>query len=279
MLYTRSKNRGQPTMPVVGGGSVDKENKTSENQKQNLRRALSTPGPNLYFGPFGGGFLNNQGGQSGISAPKPVSGISLPMGVSLREQEQGFSGGEAWQKEEDDMIRTSCLRYGFNWFLICSAVSNVLGKNRSARQCLERWQALIQATPSIAKDVKHHDKVVKELGGEGPGALGRGWDEESLRGALEGIIDVGEGGGGGGGGGGGKKSGGGGGGGIGLMIKGGGGGAKVKAKGVSDVVVNSIMKKKIPQKIPGTSDATITLSAAHESHGKSVLGAVKKSGG
>ena len=165
VLFSRSKNPRVPQM-ILEKDAAEVENnqlKLAENMRGLFRRSVNNPGPNVDLGPNGGGFLSMQSGHSGVTAPRPVSGISLPMGVSLREQETSFPQSEAFDDSEDEEIASSCLTFGFNWHIASASASRKTGKKRSARQCLERWQTIIQNNPAVANNVKKKDAAIKSL--------------------------------------------------------------------------------------------------------------------
>ena len=151
-------------------------------QRKNMRRNATPPGPKVYFGPFGSGFFNCAGGQSGVQPPRPVTGISLPMGVNLRQQERDMSG-DPWGKAEDAELEEATKRYGFNWHISswCATAASkreaiATERRRSARQCVERWQELAQRNPALAAGIKEKDRLFQEMEGveisQVPRALG-----------------------------------------------------------------------------------------------------------
>ena len=176
LLYANAKPRPsdnavvEPILldPMSHAKTGDRDVEINANQAKAWKRSANPPGPKVYFGP-GAGFLNSQGGQSGIAQPRPVAGIGLPMGVNLRQSEKDFKS-EAWVEQEDAMLEESTFRYGCNWQL-ASFEATAAGKHdalsrerkRSARQCLERWQELSRKKAALTTKVKQKDSEFKAM--------------------------------------------------------------------------------------------------------------------
>jgi len=164
-------------------------------RKRLLTGGTCPPGPRLYLGPFGPGFLNSSAGQSGVALPRPVSGISLPMGVNLRATERG-EAAPPWNRLEDAAVREVAGRYGLNWQVASLYVGRASEggalareRRRSARQCLERWQELARGDGALQRAVRergehcrveetgemleenmrNHDRTEHEFAGAGTG--------------------------------------------------------------------------------------------------------------
>ena len=140
-------------------GDKDRERNTIKSKL--MKQAGSLPGPKVYFGPFGAGFFNSTGGQSGVQQPRPVSGISLPMGVSLKEKEKERV---SWSKHEDWELKKASERYGFNWEITSWCV-NGLGNRRSARQCMQRWNELVALDGKVSKKAKSNLEEFEKMEG------------------------------------------------------------------------------------------------------------------
>jgi len=148
----------------------DAARQTAETQRKRLVAGSSCPpGPKLNFGPFGAGFMNSAGGQSGVVLPRPISGIALPMGVNLRTTERA-ADAEPWNRLEDEALEQVTRRYGLNWQVASWVVSRAAetgalarDRKRSARQCLERWQALAGVNPSLQRAVRQRGEEWGDL--------------------------------------------------------------------------------------------------------------------
>ena len=230
----------------------DKDHERNTLQGRLMKQAGGLPGPKVYFGPFGAGFLNSTGGQSGIQQPRPVSGISLPMGVSLKEKEKN---SVKWSAKEDEELKNASERYRFNWEITSFCVNGV-GNRRSARQCMERWNELVALDGKVSKKAKHNLEEFERMEGIGGQDVGRVLSEMEgglLRGEAAKKWAV-------------KKA---------EAGRGGGTGVDDTLKRLHALQAAGTKRRK-PPSIPGSQDPSVTLNPSHSSHASATKQATLK---
>ncbi|GMH48214.1 hypothetical protein TrLO_g876 [Triparma laevis f. longispina] len=231
----------------------DVEKSRNVRQRKRLRR---DNGPSkVYFGPFEGGWFNSSGGQSGIHPPRPVAGISLPMGVSLRTSERNMDS-DPWTKDEDEEISNCSSRFGFNWHVssFCASAAGRKGK-RSARQCLERWQELANDSSSMSKDIKEADKEWKKIeSADGDEGIQKLLWERVSEGRVGGYVVSDD------------ENGGGGSEAVPMEVEGEGDASKSAVKKRLVALRAASTKKRQPPGIPGTDSSGQQPAPAHASH-------------
>lgn len=162
----------------------DKAKVTSSAHRTALRRSLVAP-QHVDFGPFSLGYISSSSGFSGIVPPLSQVGIGLPLGVQAPTRESDFMR-EPWSEEEDVRLKDAAARFCFNWHIVSRSVTDIrrnpgivldgvgnqncaIGHSstqevwRCARQCRERWQAFAKAQPSLAKDVRKSERLLREM--------------------------------------------------------------------------------------------------------------------
>ncbi len=146
-------------------------------QKLEFKRSSVSPRC-VDFGAFEVGYLSSPSGMTGMPTTRRRVGVSLPMGVRLmkptKDQEKRF----AWNVRDDVFLREAAKKFGTNWLLVASATSGfehaVILRNlpgientipavaKSARQCRDRWQQLVQSQPSLDKEVQNSENLFRE---------------------------------------------------------------------------------------------------------------------
>jgi len=141
-------------------------------QKSTLRRSLSAPS-RVDFGPFNCGYLSSPSGMTAISPPRPILGVSLPMGVKLPQTAKDQF--VPWTKEEEEILRKTVIRFGTNWTIASRALTGLQdvvtvsrqpqvhrSSPRAAKSCREHWQVLARGDPALAREIKKLERTQRE---------------------------------------------------------------------------------------------------------------------
>lgn len=141
-------------------------------QRGALRRSLAAP-TRVDFGPFNAGFLSAPGGMTAISPPRPILGVTLPMGVKLPQTSKDQA--VPWTSKEEEILKATTLRFGTNWTLvsrILTGLEDVVTVSRqpqvarqtprAAKTSREHWQQLARADPTLAREVKKRERAQRE---------------------------------------------------------------------------------------------------------------------
>ena len=156
--------------PKDGSMPGDFAKTQSSMQKLELKRSLVSPRC-VDFGAFEVGYLSSPSGMTAISTPHFRLGVSLPMGVKVMQPTNDQTKCSTWKMRDDKILQEAAKKFGMNWLLVASAMSGfehvVINTNpsgvdqivpsipKSARQCRDRWQILVQSQPSLANEVRH----------------------------------------------------------------------------------------------------------------------------
>lgn len=106
------------------------------------------------FGPFQVGRLVSVTDIVNLPHPKPMLGLSLPMGVKIPSRHMD-QGGQPWTVDEDKELQALSMRFGMNWHLVaCNLKCTSKSHLRSARQCRERWHNLAAVDPALLNEMQ-----------------------------------------------------------------------------------------------------------------------------
>ena len=129
------------------------------------------------FVPFSIGFLTEKERKKAGTVGSRI-GIKLPMGVKVTNRFREFSRvpDTDWNNDDDSLLNSIVSKFGSNWHVACQVLSSNSGdvkvgleKNRSARQCYERWKSinpqshLIQDDKSFGQIDQKGNEVVKKM--------------------------------------------------------------------------------------------------------------------
>eukprot|EP00536_Pseudo-nitzschia_multiseries_P003704 jgi/Psemu1/186443/e_gw1.58.76.1 len=142
-------------------------------QNANFKRSLVPPRC-VDFGVFEVGYMGSPSGMTALSTPHSRLGVSLPMGVKVMQPTKDQTKCSAWSISDDKFLQDVANKFGMNWLLVASAMSGfehvVFQRNlkgveqivpsvpKSARQCRDRWEILVQNQPSLANGACRPDR-------------------------------------------------------------------------------------------------------------------------
>mmetsp|Transcript_30692 Transcript_30692/g.46786 ORF Transcript_30692/g.46786 Transcript_30692/m.46786 type:complete len:2214 (+) Transcript_30692:157-6798(+) len=123
----------------------------SERGKQTPQQSVSDRSD---FGPFQVGRLVSVTDIVNIPHPKPMLGLSLPMGVKVPGQHIG-QAIQPWTPDEDRELHALSIRFGMNWHLVaCNLKYSSKYHLRSARLCRERWHNLATVDSTLMAEME-----------------------------------------------------------------------------------------------------------------------------